>query len=274
MPPGNSRKVIAHFPEILLCAFLAFCPTKAAAQDSVTLLETDPPSPATLNNWENFSLRIGYAVSRPVQVKAEAFNGGAPVPGTSSGMGFYDTGSGEAFYWISYYKSAHIDRIDISAVDAATGAVVATASAPVDVTWTGVAASTRRQAAPWVAQLQAERDRHLKDGDAFRMAHQSPAVKLVGGFATVAAMVAFVCVPGYFIAQVILLIWWRGSWRRRAAAPLVPMGLVILYVIVAIARGSNIAPVVLVFAAPIACLYFVVIGVTRYSSLKAGGAKA
>ncbi len=273
MPSSGIFSVKMNIGRLCLGAFLVLSPAIAAAQDSVTLLETDPPSPATLNNWENFSLRIGYAVSRPVQVKAEAFNGGAPVPGTSSGMGFYDTGSGEAFYWVSYYKSAHIDRIDISALDAATGAVVATASAPVDVTWTGVTVQTRRQPAPWVAQLQADRDRRLKDGEAFRIAHQSPAVKLVGGFATVAAMVAFICVPGYFIAQVILLIWWKGPWRRRAAVPLAPMGLVILYVIVAVARGSNIAPVVLVFAAPIACLYFVVLGVTRYSSLKAGGAK-
>ena len=66
-------------------------------------------------------------------------------------------------------------------------------------------------------------------------------------------------VPGYIVLQFVLL--WRhsGSWRKAAAAPMLPMGAVLIYTVYAVMDGSNIAPVVLVFTAPLAFVYLAII---------------
>ncbi|MEO8595368.1 MAG: hypothetical protein ABI759_18755 [Candidatus Solibacter sp.] len=74
-------------------------------------------------------------------------------------------------------------------------------------------------------------------------------------------------VPGYFILQAAFLFRWKDGWRKAAAAPLFPMGLIVVYVFYAsVIHGSNIAPIVFVFAAPVAFLYLAVLGFWRRSA--------
>jgi hypothetical protein len=66
-------------------------------------------------------------------------------------------------------------------------------------------------------------------------------------------------VPGYFLPQIVLVWRRRGSWRKAAAAPLLPMGAILAYTIYAVMDGSNIAPVILILTAPLAFIYLAII---------------
>jgi len=78
------------------------------------------------------------------------------------------------------------------------------------------------------------------------------------------AMVVMWTVPGYFVLQGWLLWSLSGGWRTAAAAPLLPMGAVLVYTVYAFLDGSNIFPLVLIFTAPIAFLYLAIIVVLRW----------
>jgi hypothetical protein len=77
-------------------------------------------------------------------------------------------------------------------------------------------------------------------------------------------------VPGYFVLQAVFLFRWKGGWRKAALIPLVPMSLVLGFVFYAtVVRGSNIAPVIIVFTAPVGLVFLAVLWLLRRSAIKA-----
>ncbi len=59
----------------------------------------------------------------------------------------------------------------------------------------------------------------------------------------------------YLWMQIRALALWRGVWLGVAALPLVVMGGAVIVTIGALRDGSNIAPILLVFAAPVCILW-------------------
>ena len=56
---------------------------------------------------------------------------------------------------------------------------------------------------------------------------------------------------------------WRGGWRTLALLPLLIMVPILGYTVYAAARESNLWPIVLIFSAPVATVYFLIIAVIR-----------
>ena len=63
-----------------------------------------------------------------------------------------------------------------------------------------------------------------------------------------------------------VLLRWRGGWRKAAAIPVVLMLVVLGHAIVALLAGSNLFPLGLIFTAPVALLYLLVLMVLRRRS--------
>jgi hypothetical protein len=70
----------------------------------------------------------------------------------------------------------------------------------------------------------------------------------------------FLAVPGYFVLQAVLTLGTSGGWRKATLAPAVIMVPVVAYTVLAFAAQSNLWPLLLLFSAPLACLYLVVLG--------------
>jgi hypothetical protein len=86
-------------------------------------------------------------------------------------------------------------------------------------------------------------------------------VILIGGFAALAY-------PGL---QVKALRRMRGVWRVLAAVPLLPMGYIIVVTALALQKGSNLWPILLIFTAPFGAAYLWILGWahSRFASLPA-----
>jgi hypothetical protein len=72
----------------------------------------------------------------------------------------------------------------------------------------------------------------------------------------------FLCVPGYLLLQAGLAFWTSGGWRKATLAPAVIMVPILAYTVLALAGGSNLWPLLMLFTAPLAFLYLVVLGVS------------
>jgi hypothetical protein len=70
-------------------------------------------------------------------------------------------------------------------------------------------------------------------------------VILIGGFAALS----------YPALQVNALRRTRGVWRALAAVPLLPMGYIVVITALALGKGSNLWPILLIFTAPFGAAY-------------------
>lgn len=231
-------------------------PAPAASQVSVQVLESDPVSPAVLGHWENLYLRIGYASDQPIRIHAVPYFQGQPVSGPTGGAPSLDAGSGETLLWFAFVDAHKVDSITVFA-ETPKGKLLAQTSLPVDLTWTGVPADTKRVVPEWVTRMSAEQQSRIKAHDNDLM--NRPVWYLVAGFMMMA-------VPGYFAVQGWVLCRLHDSWRKPALLPLWPMGAVLAYTVYACLDGSNLFPLVLIFTAPIAFLYLVVLLAKRRSA--------
>ena len=255
--------------------FLAASVSHAQADaNSVGAVATDPASPAALNKFDKLNFRIGYSSDRPVRVRVDPFYNGKRAPAMNGGIVTYDAGDGEAYFWISFNDAVRIDRADVILLDDATGKTIATATEVLDVSWSGVATGTIRSDADWAQRLEEDVQRRAKEDsvrrDAKRRASGGAFFDAVGDLAVVAAEWM---VPGYFILQAVALFRWKGGWRLAALLPLLPMALLLAYVYYAtVIRDSNIAPVVIFFAAPVGFIYLALLWLLRRSTLRSKAA--
>jgi hypothetical protein len=240
-------------------------PTLSEADVRLQVLEIDPATPAELGKWEQFYVRAGYEIDRPAYVRGTAFLDGKPVPSMTSGSMRHEAGTGEALFWFAYTTPARVDLIVMTAHDAKTNKAIGQAVISVDLTWTGAPVDTPRPRPEWVARMQAEQDRRVREeSDAYRN-RPTPWWETVLFFGMIWS------VPGYCVAQTAALWRWRGGWRVAAGIPVLPMAAVLLYTIVAFRAGSNLFPLVLIFCAPPALLYLVVLMFLRRRRRAAAG---
>jgi hypothetical protein len=237
-----------------LCGLVAASPI-AHGETTVQILETDPVSPAILGRTQPFSLRIGYTTTEPVIIGEEPSFAGQAKPAMDNGEAHRGPGEGEILLWFAYYGAQQVDTVRVTATTP-TGKVAAAATLPIDLTWTGQPVAWPRPAV-WVERLRQEMQQHRKAEYERRM--NSPFMRMMDWVA-IAMMWA---VPGYFVLQGWLVWRLRGGWRKAATAPLWPMGAVLLYTLYAFLDGSNIFPLVLIFTAPLASLYLLIVAGLR-----------
>jgi len=235
----------------------------AAAEVRVQVLETDPPSPATLGHWEPFHLRIGYDSDRTIRVRGDAFLQDKRVTSISSGSPRYEPGTGEAYVWLAFTEAARVDKVVVTAEDDVTRKPLAQTEVVVELTWTGIKQpEAPRARASWVERLRAENERRSKAESAAYMNRPVP------WWEGVLFFVAIWAGPVYLVLQVVLLRRYRGAWRLAVAVPAVPMTGVLIYTVYAYQAGSNLFPLVLIFTSPVALLYLLGLMVARHVVLR------
>ena len=245
-----------------LCLALS---TWLLAQNSVGVVETWPPSPATLAKSETFNLHIQYqAPNRVVRVRAEAFFQGQRVPGVNSGSPEMGPGPGEALFWFAYDSATRVDRIVVR-LDGPRGDALATTALDVDLTWTGTP-DPHATKPEWVTTL--EREQNARISDELQAFQEGPMMWFGAALIGIMPMTVIAFIP----LQVIALWKWRGKWRIAALASAIPMTLVLVYTLVAAVAGSNLFPLVLLFSSPPALVYLLVLfGIKRVWSRPADG---
>jgi hypothetical protein len=224
----------------------------AKAQVTLEVLDANPESPATLGKYQNFSLRIGYTCDQPIFLRAQLLLDGVRVPAMTGGSPLYNRGSGEAFFWLAATSAAKVEEILITA-DAKDGKRLAQITYPVNLNWTAELDENPPPVPDWVKRMKQEQESKIASQAAsYNQGATGWAMAGIGSL-------IMLCVPAYFVVQVALL--WRlpDKWKKAAAAPLVPMGLVFVYTLWAYHEGSNLYPVVLIFASPLALIYLVTV---------------
>jgi hypothetical protein len=72
----------------------------------------------------------------------------------------------------------------------------------------------------------------------------------------------------YLVLQVRALWRWSGAWRLAALPPLALMGAAVVYTARLMGEGSNLAPMLVIFAFPVALLWLVLAGAVRGRALR------
>jgi len=70
-------------------------------------------------------------------------------------------------------------------------------------------------------------------------------------------------VPGYFILQAWSARSWSGRWRMAALVPLAGMLPAVLFSVLALAQGSNLWPLAVIYLAPLGLAYLLVVWALR-----------
>jgi hypothetical protein len=98
----------------------------------------------------------------------------------------------------------------------------------------------------------------------------APALELIGsdpGAGTVEEVgfdevdLIFLSVPGYFLLQAALTFWTRRGWRIASLVPAAAMVPILATTVIAFAAQSNLWPIPLLLAAPVAFLYLIILSV-------------
>lgn len=86
---------------------------------------------------------------------------------------------------------------------------------------------------------------------------------ILGPIGPILGLVVMLCVPAYAVMQVLALIRWRGRWLWLALVPLVVMLVAVGTMVQGLRAGSNLAPILVVFAAPPCVVWLWVAGRLR-----------
>lgn len=243
--------------------FLAFTLATAGARaqsqtPTVSVLASDPGLSGTLHRDTALYLRLSYSSEVPLRLQAQGYfkselvTAGArwnPAPP-------YPAGEGEAVVWLAHAEPVKLDEIRISVADG-EWRELKTLSLRVNVEWTADRAH-EPQRAPWVERLSGAQQSAVSPA-ARDVDPNSLEVRIFG----MLAMLAMLSVPGYFVLQVWLARSWSGGWRLASLLPLAVMLPVGLHALFALLAGSNIWPLLVILTAPLACLFLVVLLVTR-----------
>ena len=247
----------------VVLAWLSVSPSTSAGSGArIQVIETDPASPAVLGSWHRFNVRISYVSDEPIRVHGQAFLHGRKVTSATSGSPVYSPGAGEGMFWFAYTETAQVDRIVLTAYPARGQTTLAEAVLAVELRWTGEKTEPPTPA-NWVQRMDTEAERRHKEAYAPYMNRPTPAWQEMLFFALIWSPVA------YLVAQVMALRRLQGGWWVAALMPLVPMVIVVLYTVSAYLAGSNLFPLILIFASPFAFLYLVaLIVLSRYLSTR------
>jgi hypothetical protein len=238
---------------LLILALLAGLVISDAAAGPVSLAveRSSVEAGASLPRWGAVYLDIAYSADQPVRIQASALKGGklAAKGQAMNGAVVYSAGSGHALAWVSFSGPAEMEQVRITAYDE-NFKPLAAIDMPFPARWSAEPASAGAEPPDWVSPL---RDQENRIGAEYARAHP-PAPDPVGDFMI---YLMFLSVPAYFLAQAYGALRFRGWWRGAALVPLALMVPVVAFTAFAVSAGSNLAPIYLIFSAPLAMLYFI-----------------
>jgi hypothetical protein len=220
----------------------------ASAQQPVSLylVETDPPVGSRLQRGEAFYARVQYQTDREIHIWGRGV-GTEPTSGKSHPSPVYSPGSGEALIWFTLDVPGKIDVMRIQAVPRGHEAAVAAVDFPVNLRWEDNAPKLPRAAwvEPMVADLQQRVQEHV--------------VSSAGTGWNVFALLLFAATPAYLALQAFAFWRMRGRYGLAFWLPVGAMALVYLVALLGAMAGSNLAPIWVVFASPLALIYVIVL---------------
>jgi hypothetical protein len=235
-----------------LVFMLTFCALPAKAEPvEIEVARMSPSSGFVLPRHGSIYMEIAYRSDQPIRLQARAYAKGQSLDAGQmmNASVAYPAGSGRALVWVAYNEPAVIDEIRVTAYDESWKPLsVLPVARPAR--WLAKAADKYSDPPEWVeALIAAEKE----IAEQYRKDH--PPEPDPWGNAAVAFM--FLAVPGYFLLQAAALLILRGRWRWAGLAPLLIMIPASLHAAFALSAGSNLWPIVLIFAAPIGFLYLV-----------------
>jgi hypothetical protein len=224
-------------------------PAAMAADVALSVDRTSTSPGVTLPKWGTVYLDIAYTGDQPMRFQAKAYSRGelAARGQAMNGAVVHPAGTGNALVWVSFSQAAEIDQIHVTAYDEAFKPV-SILEVPFPARWTDTQVEKRSEPPAWVVGL---REQENELAAAYQRAHP-PEPDPIGDLVVTLMMFA---VPGYFVVQAGSVFLMRGGWRRAALAPLVVMVPVAALTAFGLAAGSNLAPIYLVFTAPLGFLY-------------------
>ena len=247
-------------------------------QISFEVLETSPPSPATLHRGDHVYVRIRYETNVPMWIEGRYSNHGAPARAARmSGAGLAGPGKGELLVWASFDAQAGVDAIDLEAYANGRGGF-ARQHLTVDFTWDGqpTAGETR---APWVGAVArrgagAPAEGVRRDGAANSIRQDQADSASTVGLVSIVGLLALAVVVGGFVWPIYGAIRWQGAWRIAAAVPLaagVLWSLKDAYDLILDPTSHNLLPFEYVIGAIVTAPYMLVVTIwRRIASRKAG----
>ncbi len=186
-------------------------------QVTLSVVETDPESPATLHGNDNVYVHVHYSASAPIRIWVRPYFQGRTAAAMTMGSPIYPAGEGEGFGWFGFRSPGQVDSIHLQVATENSGYPFTEQAFPADFSWDG-APGAWHQPAAWVAPFQVEEKQREKE------AYQHYANQPLGAAGTVAVAAFGVMVLAALAACFLWPLWallrWRGRWRALAALPL------------------------------------------------------
>ena len=226
------------------------------AAPTLESIDSDPLRGGELRIDAALSIRLRYSADTPLRFQARGYRDGVEV---SRGARLnpappYPAGAGEAIEWIAYAGPMFIDEVRVVVSDAAWREL-SRLRVPVDMTWlAGVPAARERPA--WIGQLNADQQRMTS-------AALQAAADDTGPIWSVLPFLMVSSVPGYVWLQARSWRRWTGAWRTASQLAFALMAMVLAYTLVALVKGSNLWPLLLMFSMPVAFGYLAALAVAR-----------
>ena len=237
----------------ILISFIGVASAKSEVR--ARILETDPPAPATLGKMEWLNIHVSYTSDEEVLFSPDSYFRGKRAFDERHFLtsGFRPAGAGDAAVAIAFESSSHVDEVRV-VMWGRSGRLIGETSIPVNVNWTGHASAARRQTADWARSLESG-----QSDQAQRMAAKASWTwgEILWGIA--GGLLMYASIPAYLVLQAIGLWSLRNDWLKAAVLPLIPMALVVVYTIDAYLKESNLWPVILILASPIAAVYLLAV---------------
>jgi hypothetical protein len=225
----------------------------------------DPAEGETLPPGERLFLRIDYQSPVPVRFWAEGYRQDVlQEQATIKRTPPYEAGQGEALVWLSFNEPIRINAIRVTAYDLAWQEL-ATLTIDTTVTWEGAASATPRRPAAWVAPLQ-KHHRQVFD------TALDPLPAKPDLFFDVFLVLSIISIPCYLLLQVRMLRRYRDSWRRYAAAPLLPLLPLGLYSLIGLGMETSHWVIFLTYYIPAAAVYLGILWLVKRCIEKSGRA--
>ncbi|MBN9079502.1 MAG: hypothetical protein J0H84_25125 [Rhizobiales bacterium] len=231
----------------------------SAASVELVPVRTSPSDDDSLPRFGTLYIEISYHSDVPLRLQARAFANGLPADAgqAMNASVVHPAGDGEALVWVSFSKPTLIDEVRTTAYDE-NWEPVTTLSIARSIRWLSEPAATSKPLPDWVRALIAAESQIAHE---YSESHP-PAPDPVG---TILTMFVFLSVPGYFLLQGASLITQRGRWWLAGLVPLAIMVPAALHAIYALSAGSNLWPLVFIFASPLGFLYLTGLFVVRWS---------
>ncbi|HUL46233.1 MAG TPA: hypothetical protein VLV25_03980 [Steroidobacteraceae bacterium] len=259
----GARGVTAPLGSLLL--LLAGGPASPAdtPQVTVSLVETDPASPATLHGTDNVYVHVHYSASAPIKIWVRPYFQGHTAAAMTMGSPVYPAGEGEAFGWFAFRGAGRVDSIHLEVATERSGYPFTEQAFPADYSWDGAPGAWHEPAA-WVAPFQEQEKQREKE------AYQRYAKQPLGVAGDIALAVFGVIVLASLAVCFLWPLWallrWRGRWRVLAAIPLLFVALWVIKDIVEISAdptSHNLLPFEVVEAAVPVAIFMSVLWVLR-----------